>query len=554
MVKACPTADSTYLIIGNAHINFLDFYSIQNNKPTLKYKTGDHLKFSTRPVPYRLFVFPLQIAPEKDALYLLRVDKHNESLQLSAEVSNTAFFYHGIATYNIMSGLLWGAVLLLITFGLFLFLITKDFLYLYYIFYILTACFWVIADKGYGFQYLWPESTYFASRSRPVFNGLFTATLLHFMQAFIGQNRESVFYKPIKWIKIISVLLVFLFLAPVNYLQYHELVQILMMLILVIALITTALTILSIVEKIRSKNRQAWFYLFSVISLLVFGATEVLLEAGSQQVTDSYLSKFGIQTGIVIEATILIFGLAYRFNTYRKDREFLLIAINRKQEEMRISILETQENERKKIADQLHDDVGAMLSIATLQVSTALNPGGHRDERTQEKLISAQAALKNISQSIRTLSHTLTPWAIEKYGLLKAVQDLIYNVNLSDKIILESTLIGFTEPQYYPIYFLNDLYRIKQELLNNILKHADATHAYLEVIEHKENITIMIEDNGKGFLTSHSEKLTGKGLESIYAKVAYYKGQIEINSEPGHGTIIIIDLPNQKNSFNLEEL
>ncbi len=195
-----------------------------------------------------------------------------------------------------------------------------------------------------------------------------------------------------------------------------------------------------------------------------------------------------------------------------------------------------------------------MLSIATLQVSTALNPGGYTDERTHEKLVNAQVVLKNISQSIRTLSHTLTPWAIEKYGLLKAVQDLVYNVNLSDKILLESTLIGFTEPQYYPIYFLNDLYRIKQELLNNILKHAEATHAYLEVIEHKENITIMIEDNGKGFANLHPEKVKGKGLESIYAKVAYYKGQIEIKSEPGQGTMVIIDLPNQKNEFNVEEL
>ncbi len=550
-VKVPPQKDSTYIIIGNAHINLIDFYHLENNHPVIKYQTGDHLKFRSRPISYRLFVFPLRIGSIKDDLYLVRVDKHNESLQLSVEISKTYLFYQKVATYNLLTGILWGGVLLLIVFGLFLFIIVKDTLYLYYVLYISFVCLWVIADKGYGFQYLWPDSTYFASRSRAVFNSLFLTLIIQFMQSFIGQTPESRLYKPIKWIKIILLLKGTLFLTPINYLEYTEAVEWLLIFSLVAGVLCMALMTLSLVEKIKEGNKQAWFYVISTIALLIFAMSEIMIHAGTQGLAGSYLSNFGVQTGITIEATILIFGLAYRFNTYRKDREMLLIAVNKKQEQLTSSILETQESERRKIADQLHDDVGAMLSIATLQVSTALDKRGYSNEKTIEKLGNAQDVLKDISQTIRTLSHTLTPWAIEKYGIKKALSDLIYKINLSDKIELESTMLGFDNPDHYPVYFLNDIFRIIQELLNNILKHANASHAYLEIIEHTENITIIIEDNGKGFL-EQSEVVKGKGLESIYSKIAFYEGQIELKSTPERGTTAIIELPGKKaNSENI---
>ena len=333
-----------------------------------------------------------------------------------------------------------------------------------------------------------------------------------------------------------------LFLVPVNYVNYPVAVLFLLKILLLIGALTALSMILSIAQKIKQGNREAWFYLVSTLALLTSGLSEIMVQAGSSNMANNYLSNFGIQTGIIIEAVILMFGLANRFNTYRKEKEGLLIAINKKQEQLTTSILETQESERRKIADQLHDDVGAMLSVATLQISTALDERGFSNEKTSEKLGNAKEVLKDISQTIRTLSHTLTPWAIEKFGLKKALQDLIYKINLSDKITLESTMLGFDLPEQYPAYFLNDLFRTIQELLNNIIKHANASHAYLEIIEHSENITIIIEDNGEGF-DDKGNPAKGKGLESILSKIAFYEGEIEISSAINQGTTIIISLP-----------
>ncbi|MCD0489987.1 histidine kinase [Pedobacter sp. MC2016-14] len=544
-VEVPPVTDSTYLIMGSPLINLLDVYQYHKGFLIRRYQTGDHRKFASRPIPHPLYILPLQTEKKSNSLYLIRVDKHNESLQLSLSITKAYEFNQKTNTNNFLNGILCGGVCLLVIFGLFLYVTVKDKLYLYYVLYLIFVYLWVIADKGYGYQYLWPESIYFASRSRPVFNCLFAIMLLHFMQAFIGQTKESKLYRPINWLKVFLFSMLSLFLVPVNYVAYPTLVLFLLKILLVAGLSTTLLMILSIIEKIKSGNREAWFYLISTLALLTCAMSEIMVQAGSSDVANNYLSNFGIQTGIFIEAVILIFGLAYRFNTYRKDREQLLIAFNKKQEQLTESILETKESERRIIADQLHDDVGAMLSIATLQVSTALDARGLSNEKTPEKLQHAQDVLKDISQTIRTLSHNLTPWAIEKFGIKKALQDLIYKINISDKISLESTMLGFENPEAYPVYFLNDLFRIIQELLNNILKHAAASHAYLEIIEHSDTISIIIEDNGNGF-DQQGEAVKGKGLESIRSKIAFYEGEVELNSILQQGTTVVINIPIKK--------
>lgn len=541
ILQAAPDQDSVFFVLGNAHINDIMFYHIVSGKPVFNYQTGDHFKFSQRPLKCRLFVFPLGRNITSSELFLVRVDKHNESLQINTDVLNRTGFYSKIANYNLINGILSGAVILLIAFGLFLFITVHDPLYLYYVLYLLIMYLWVIADKGYGYQYLWPDSAYFASRARPFFNSLMNIFALHFMQIFIGQDSKSKLFRPILYLKTGLGLLGGLFLIPVSSAYYHNATLFLLLIMLVLSACTCAAILLSILEKIRQGNKQAWFYLMSIAALIVFGLAEVFVHAGSEEVFNSYLSAFGIQTGLIIEAIILTFGLAHRFNSYRLDRKRLLVDINRKQEEITTGIITTQENERKKISDQLHDDVGAMLSIATWQVNAVLSSDVYADEKVKEKLQRTGQVLEQISQTIRTLSHTLSPWAIEKYGLNKAVTELVYNINLSEKVSIEFIVVGFESTDAYPIYFLNDIYRVIQELLNNILKHSEASNACLQLIEHDELISLIVEDNGRGIATNSSKTASGIGLASVRSKIACFKGKIEIKSD--HGTLIVIEIP-----------
>ncbi len=204
--------------------------------------------------------------------------------------------------------------------------------------------------------------------------------------------------------------------------------------------------------------------------------------------------------------------------------------------------IDAEESERHKIADQLHDEVGSMLSLATLNVSSTLEKG-RTDIQAEEKLEKAQEILVNVSTTIRELSHRLTPVVIEKYGLRRAVEDMVYAVNLTGKLKVSTVVVGFDDATRYPPAFLKDCYRLVQELLNNILKHAAATEAMFELVEHPGFLSILADDNGVGMPDELLRSGGGKGLNTIRSKIAYLNGRIEISRKMEGGTLVVIELP-----------
>lgn len=201
--------------------------------------------------------------------------------------------------------------------------------------------------------------------------------------------------------------------------------------------------------------------------------------------------------------------------------------------------MDAEENERRKIADQLHDEVNAMLALASLNISSTLEKG-MQDEQAEKKLNKAHEVLGSVTTTIRDLSHRLTPLVIEKFGFRKAIEDLADTINLTEKIKLETVVVGFENTKKYTPAFLNDLYRIVQELLHNVLKHSKAPHALLELVEHEQHISMMVEDDGIGIAEDLSVK--GKGLNGIQSRIAYLNGKIEISRRKENGTLIVIEI------------
>jgi signal transduction histidine kinase len=201
--------------------------------------------------------------------------------------------------------------------------------------------------------------------------------------------------------------------------------------------------------------------------------------------------------------------------------------------------IDAEENERYKIADQLHDEAGGMLALASLNISSVLEKG-KEDFQSQGKIEKAHEILTNVSSTIRDISHRLTPLVIEKYGFKKAIEDMAHSINISGKLKVDAVIIGFDDDKKYPITLLNNLYRIIQELVHNILKHAQATNAMIEVVEHEQQISVMVEDDGVGIDDYTLSK--GKGLGSIQSKIAYLNGQMEIEKKKDKGTLIVMEI------------
>jgi two-component system, NarL family, sensor histidine kinase UhpB len=208
----------------------------------------------------------------------------------------------------------------------------------------------------------------------------------------------------------------------------------------------------------------------------------------------------------------------------------------RSKRELIKSIIETQEQERRELSVELHDNVNQMLASCKLMLEVAKENGINAKMLTEKTYQSIQTVI----DEIRRISHDLNPSAIVDVGLVEAIEQLIEKINIAGKI-----KITFQPDKRQYKCHLNDedkitIFRIVQEQLNNILKHANASFVFigLEVID--QNVKLCIKDDGVGFDPLTCKK--GLGLRNIHNRVEYYAGTIEIETSEGAGCEMRITL------------
>ncbi len=217
-----------------------------------------------------------------------------------------------------------------------------------------------------------------------------------------------------------------------------------------------------------------------------------------------------------------------RFNQLRKEQEAKSIR----------AMLIGQENERGRIAAEIHDSLSVQLVAARMGfegVSESLN-----DPKSVERQARSISLLDQAFESIRRIVHAMHPRTLETYGLIKAVTELLNNVKSSSDLQVEFSHSDWI--QRLPKFIEVNLYRILEELMGNILRHAKATHITIKIEVEADILSLAVVDNGSGF--SLSEQSQGLGLENIRTRVKDLGGQLSLESIPGKGTTIFINQVN----------
>ncbi|MEZ4773720.1 MAG: sensor histidine kinase [Bacteroidia bacterium] len=200
------------------------------------------------------------------------------------------------------------------------------------------------------------------------------------------------------------------------------------------------------------------------------------------------------------------------------------------------AISETEVAERTRIARDLHDSVGAMLATAHHHLSGMENIFANQPEKRAE----LSGLLKKISEESRQIAHNLMPETLSRFGLVPAVESLIARINSGDRLNIQILAHGMG-PRL-PANIELHLFRIIQELLQNVIKHADgASRATLYLTRYPRELTLMLEDNGRGFLLS--EAPAGMGLSNVRNRVNLLGGTFVIDSGPGQGATISLTIP-----------
>lgn len=204
-------------------------------------------------------------------------------------------------------------------------------------------------------------------------------------------------------------------------------------------------------------------------------------------------------------------------------------------------MLEGQEKERQRIANDLHDNLGSML--ATLKINfehLKLRKNELRDEET--KLYErTDELIEEAYQKVRRLAHAKNAGVFANEGLIPALKKMAEKISIPGKLQIHIVPFGFNERLENTLEIA--IFRMVQELATNIIKHSKATEATVQLTHHDDNINIIIEDNGIGFDSAKITDAEGMGISTMKKKVEQLNGSFTIDSTPSKGTTIIIDIP-----------
>lgn len=267
--------------------------------------------------------------------------------------------------------------------------------------------------------------------------------------------------------------------------------------------------------------------------------------------------SIGLLVGVVIMlivSYIIIRSFQERLNANqiitKQNEEINQRKINELESNLKIetmsSMLQGQEVERERIARDLHDSLGGLLSTVKLHFDAiqAKNP----EITNQKEYNKAYTLLDEACSEVRTISNNMQPGALLKMGIVPAINDLVNRIESEETPHIE--FINYGALNDLPIVLTLHIYRIVQELLFNCIKHAHAKEILIQLIRNEEDLEIMVEDDGSGYDPQDARK--GMGTENVSARVNFLKGEISVHSVIGTGTTTTITIPYNNEMANEE--
>ncbi|GAB2603474.1 hypothetical protein GCM10027190_58920 [Spirosoma areae] len=523
-----------YLEIDNPRINQVRFHQVVNKVAINQVITGDSLPFSSRGFPHYNWVFPVLPDARQPTDVFVMLAKHGEILNTHMTLWGANAFNQYDRERHLHWGVLAGLTVLLLLLNSMVWIATADTLYGWFMVVIGLYAFHLSAASGLSFQYFWPRY--------PILNDWYPQTIsswlivlaqVHFMQRFIGQTAENsrvfrwanAFKYTIGSFTALTILLLLLRAVPPFYFRS------LVLLSLIFSVVVVPLAILSLRERIRHREPIILFYAGIItvqfLSLLLYLVNIGFTQAGRPLLV--FTNEEVVLVNFLVDLVVLSMGVLYfGFTTYRQQNDQLLITLHQQEQGQSKKIIEALEIERSRIAEDLYDDVGAMLSTAIGYVSSVVRKP---DVREQFPLLTeARQLLVRAVDNLRTVSHNLMPKNFAELGLAKSLAETIDKVSASTDIRFQYIVAGSerrldaaTEVQ---------IFRIAVELLNDIVKNSDATQATFQLVYGEESLVLISEDDGPN----------PPQYNNLHSKVAFINGKLSADVSPD-GVTVLAEIP-----------
>lgn len=556
-----------FLYLDNALINYVEYYEYDGKKQISHQLTGDAFPISERVIKYRNPIYNIKVSYNQTKtiflLFKLKGRKIHTPLQLysqdklieyiSKKESNISFYYGFLAALSALS--------------IMFFFLIKEKVYIYFASYLTSQTLLQLATSGFAAIYLWPDFTFWVDRSVPILMSLTIITGLAFLLAFVDNSKfKNWQIVLIKAYQVFAVLVLIGAFFEGNI--YYASIWLLYRMIppFYIGLIVLALYFFA-------KNYlPARFFVVGIVGSFI-SIFAIMFYSVMKEHNNVFTNEY-VLFGEVLKSSMLTLALLDRFRFYKEEKDKIQLQmieqleeinkyreninkdlsekisektkeLNQKQYEVKRALLLGEEQERKRIATELHDGMGSMLSTLKLNAESI-----ELDEKhlSSKELIAYRNIIDLIDKAcveLRNISHNMIPTGMEQFGLIQSLQSIIKKINNSGKTIFN-----------LDTYNLNDrfnrelelsLYRITLELINNIIKHSNAKNATIQLIKNEESITLMVVDDGKGFEVNKIKE--GMGLHNIKSRVDVFNGKLTIDTQPQRGSTFIIEIPIYEKDF-----
>ena len=533
---------SLLLEIGNQDINQLQFFVVRTNRVDSSILTGDAFPFEKRPIQHRHFLFPFELKPQEKVICYLMSNKHSEAYVMPVELWGKKYFLEADQDSSFLNGMYVGILILYNFIPLLLILFFRKKIMVYYFLLSATLTLYILATIGLGFQFLWSDaSADFNKVVRPGLTGFQFLFLLLFVIEFLKE--KTIFPRLMKILIFgknlilgllpLGISVAFYFMGT----PYSESLNKFLLsfqFLLIFGLFCIAILI-SFLDFFKTKSKEV---LGIGIVLLAHVATFILVNLNNFAKLNSgpdFHNIMLINVGIeIIVLSIILFSEYWRLSAQKTNLQSKTL-----NQELKIvnTLLQGQENERFLIAEDLQNQLQPLIAksqfIFQEEIFTTPSP-------PVQKVVKL---LQKSKEEVNRIAMNLIPPSIYKTDLSSSIQSLCEMINGSKTVQVHFSAKDISAT--FSIHQRIHIYRIIQELLNNIIKHAQANQGNLVLQEEVGYLKITVDDNGIGLgkTTNTDTSNINNKFGALKYRIQSMNGKIHFSKSELSGLKVEVILP-----------
>lgn len=526
--------------IQSPRLNELELFEVSSDSTRSLGKLGDFYPFEERGLLHKNFQYVITLQKAEKKQYFLYVNQIGHTLLLPVRVYKRKAFESTVNQNYLTDGITYGLLLFVTIFSFLFYINTRHKLYLYYSLYILTSIIWFLGYFGLGFEFIWNDYPALNTMLAPVFSALNLFLNIQISQVLLDTRNRHPWLCKIGNISKAALVVVAIIPMIINLNNHSFAINNAYLTVFLTVIFVSILVVLYSLIASLVKGTAAARYYFIASIIKVSGIFNLaLLEWGLAPA--SFYTETMLQSGILIEIILLTYAIARRYTSYK-------IRTYRK-------IIQAQENERFNTAKEIHDGISGTLTAIRFNLLNLSRNAAVVTAGISKNLVAISEDVGTAQVEARNISHNLMPAYIKNNSLNRVIDLYIQDIQQKKGEQIDIQFSSKHTDEYFSEDVRLSIFRIIQEIMANIIKHAQASAVNIEFMYRKKDLLITVEDNGIGIDADTLKNKKGIGIRNIESRVQLLNGIFHItsgkkmNSEmSGSGTYIFIRIPNTQQS------